>query len=280
MRANDFSNDLGITASPDWKPVLFDESSSDIAVPNGTIGSRWDKSQQWNLEQRRSVVDEIRPKLSMLDNHDETADVAFPYFGGETYKHGHFNSTDDQDILYRKIPIKKADGKKVDFTHCTVFDLLVANYGVDRGLEDESAAQSYDDEKPYTPAWQEKITGVPRNQVISTARQFADTAVKTEGKSMIIIGAGVNHWFHTDMIYRSAINLLVLCGTVGKSGGGWAHYVGQEKLRPQTGWLPLAFALDWNRPPRHMNTTSFFYMHTDQWRYQKSRTFRTYFPAC
>jgi nitrate reductase alpha subunit len=59
-----------------------------------------------------------------------------------------------------------------------------------------------------------------------------------------------------------------MCGCVGQSGGGWAHYVGQEKLRPQTGWLPLAFALDWARPPRHMNSTSFFYAHTDQWRYE------------
>jgi nitrate reductase alpha subunit len=33
------------------------------------------------------------------------------------------------------------------------------------------------------------------------------------------------------------INLLVFCGCVGQSGGGWSHYVGQEKLRPQTGWL-------------------------------------------
>jgi nitrate reductase alpha subunit len=30
----------------------------------------------------------------------------------------------------------------------------------------------------------------------------------------------------------------------------------------------LAFALDWNRPPRQMNSTSFFYAHTDQWRYE------------
>jgi nitrate reductase alpha subunit len=59
-----------------------------------------------------------------------------------------------------------------------------------------------------------------------------------------------------------------MCGCVGQSGGGWSHYVGQEKLRPQTGWTPLAFALDWNRPPRHMNSTSFFYAHTDQWRYE------------
>ena len=44
---------------------------------------------------------------------------------------------------------------------------------------------------------------------------------------------------------------------------------GQEKLRPQTGWTALAFALDWCRPPRQMNSTSFFYAHTDQWRYEK-----------
>ena len=70
------------------------------------------------------------------------------------------------------------------------------------------------------------------------------------------------------MNYRAAINMLVMCGCVGQSGGGWAHYVGQEKLRPQAGWLPLAFALDWGRPPRQQNSTSSFYAHTDQWRYE------------
>jgi nitrate reductase alpha subunit len=54
-----------------------------------------------------------------------------------------------------------------------------------------------------------------------------------------------------------------------KIASGWAHYVGQEKLRPQTGWQPLAFGLDWHRPPRHMNGTSFFYNHSSQWRYEK-----------
>ncbi|MCI0667494.1 MAG: nitrate reductase subunit alpha, partial [Methylococcaceae bacterium] len=32
---------------------------------------------------------------------------------------------------------------------------------------------------------------------------------------------------------------------------------------------PLAFALDWHRPPRQMNGTSFFYNHSNQWRYEK-----------
>ncbi len=122
--------------------------------------------------------------------------------------------------------------------------------------------------EPYTPAWAEKISGVPRDQIITVAREFALNAEKTSGRSMVIVGAGLNHWYHMDMNYRGIINMLVMCGCVGQSGGGWSHYVGQEKLRPQSGWTPLAFGLDWGRPPRQMNSTSAFYAHTDQWRYE------------
>lgn len=270
VRASEFAEDMQLEKNPEWNPVLLDEHTQDFAVPNGTIGSRWDKSRQWNLDLKdRRTGMEINPALSVIDHKDAEMTVAYPYFGGENYTHEYFTATKDQDILYRKVPARSAKGKNGTFYYCTVFDLLAANYGVNRGLDDEAAAADYNDPKPYSPAWQERITGVAKEQVITTARQFAENAEKTEGKSMIIIGAGVNHWFHTDMIYRSAINMLVLTGCVGKSGGGWAHYVGQEKLRPQTGWLPLAFGLDWNRPPRQMNTTSYFYLHTDQWRYEK-----------
>lgn len=268
VRASELSGDIANQKNAAWKPVVIDEATGEVKVPNGTIGSRWDQSQRWNLEQKDLATGEdIRPLLSIIDSHDEVLDIAFPYFGGDTYKHDHFNASDHADIITRKVPVKKLPG--TDFYCCTAFDLMVANYGLSRGFEDGNVACSYDDNIPYTPAWQEHITGVPAEQVISTARQFAENAAKTDGRSMIIIGAGVNHWFHTDMIYRSAINMLVLCGCVGQSGGGWSHYVGQEKLRPQTGWLPVAFALDWNRPPRQMNSTSFFYMHTNQWRYEK-----------
>ncbi|MCF6226286.1 MAG: nitrate reductase subunit alpha, partial [Xanthomonadales bacterium] len=151
----------------------------------------------------------------------------------------------------------------------TVFDLMMANYGVDRGVGDDNCAQSYDDDKPYTPAWQQQITGVDKDTVIQIAREFADNANKTQGRSMVILGAAINHWYNMDMNYRGIINMLMMCGCIGKSGGGWAHYVGQEKLRPQTGWLPLAFGLDWSKPPRQMNSTSFFYNHSNQWRYEK-----------
>jgi nitrate reductase alpha subunit len=85
---------------------------------------------------------------------------------------------------------------------------------------------------------------------------------------MIIMGAGINHWFNSDMTYRTIMTLLFACGCVGRNGGGWAHYVGQEKVRPLTGWATLASALDWSRPPRQNCGTEWYYLATDQWRYE------------
>ncbi len=85
------------------------------------------------------------------------------------------------------------------------------------------------------------------------------------------MGAGTNHWFHSDQTYRAILALVLLCGCQGVNGGGWAHYVGQEKIRPITGWSTLAFALDWSRPPRQQATTPFWFLATDQWRYERTR---------
>ncbi len=127
--------------------------------------------------------------------------------------------------------IALADGTTVKVA--TVYDLTMANYSLDRGLGGDNVASSYDDDSvAYTPAWQEKITGVDRAKVIQVAREFADTANKTRGKSMIIVGAAMNHWYHMDMNYRGLINMLIMCGCVGQSGGGWAHYVGPGKAAP------------------------------------------------
>ena len=86
---------------------------------------------------------------------------------------------------------------------------------------------------------------------------------------MIIMGAGINHWFNSDTIYRSILNLVILTASQGVNGGGWAHYVGQEKCRPIEGWSTVAFAKDWQGPPRQQNATSFFYFATDQWKYEE-----------
>ncbi len=269
VRATDFSDKLGQANNPEWKTLAFDEISGRIVVPNGSIGFRWGQTDgKWNLEEKDAGGAQTRLRLSLLDSRDEVVPVAFPYFGGistENFTH----NDQGNDVLLRNVPAKKLQLAEGETLVVSVFDLLLANYGLDRGLGGGNVASAYDQDVPYTPAWQEAITGVRAADVITVARQFADNADKTHGKSMVIIGAGMNHWYHCDMNYRGIINMLVMCGCVGRSGGGWAHYVGQEKLRPQTGWTALAFALDWHRPPRQMNSTSFFYAHTDQWRYEK-----------
>ena len=264
LRASQLADNLGEDNNPDWKTLMIDELTGDVVAPNGSIGFRWGQAEgktgKWNLETREGTTDrEVKGQLSLLGRHDEVVGVAFPYFGAEH---------DDQ--LTRNIPAKRvqlADGSSALVT--TVFDLMAGNYGIDRGLGGGNVATSYMDDVPYTPAWQQKHTGVKPEMVIQVAREFAQNADQTQGKSMVIVGAGLNHWYHMDMSYRGIINMLMLCGCIGQSGGGWCHYVGQEKLRPQSGWAPLAFAQDWNRPARQMNGTSFFYAHTSQWRHEK-----------
>ena len=266
IRASDVVKSCGEANNPEWKTLAYDETSNAIVVPKGSVGFRWGEKGKWNLEQKASNGQNTKLRLSLADIKDDVAEVGFPYFGNR--EHDHFLGTDHPGVLVRNVPVKKLQMVEGETLVASVFDLFVANYGVDRGFGGEHLAKNYDDLQPYTPAWAEKITGVRRDQIVTVAREFALNAEKTKGRSMVIVGAGLNHWYHMDMNYRGIINMLVMCGCVGQSGGGWSHYVGQEKLRPQTGWLPLAFGLDWSRPPRQINSTSAFYAHTDQWRYE------------
>ena len=272
LRAADLDGALGEDNNPEWKTVAIDESSGTLVSPNGSIGYRWGEQGEWNLEERAAGTDvSLMMSLILDDCHDEVAGVDFPYFGADATQA--FSTGDDRpNVLTRNVPIRRIKTAEGETAVATVFDLFCANYGLDRGLGGDWVSDSYDKDVPGTPAWAERITGVSADKIVHVAREFAHSAEKTRGKSMIIIGAAMNHWYHMDMNYRGVINMLVMCGCVGQSGGGWAHYVGQEKLRPQTGWLPLAFALDWARPPRHMNSTSAWYAHTDQWRYETLTT--------
>ncbi len=268
LRASDFKGALGEKNHPEWKSVAIDDVSGKAVVPLGSAGFRWGDAGKWNLEEKDGKGNETKLRLTAIleQDRDDVVDVAFPYFGNR--EHDHFKGSDHADVLLRRVPVRQLALSEGKTLVASVFDLLCANYGLDRGLGGGNVATDYAANEPYTPAWAERICGVTADAIITVAREFATNAEKTNGKSMVILGAGLNHWYHMDMNYRGIINLLVMCGCVGQSGGGWSHYVGQEKLRPQTGWLPLAFGLDWSRPPRQMNSTSFFYAHTDQWRYE------------
>ena len=268
LRASDLADNLGQENNPEWKTIALDANSNELVSPLGSIGYRWGEKGKWNIQALEGNEGrEIDLQLSLIG--EGVAEVAFPYFGGQT--HEHFQHVAGEEVQLRRVPVRTitlADGSQAKVA--TVFDLSAANLAIDRGLGGANVAKDYNDaDIPGTPAWQEQITGVSREKAIQIAREFADNADKTKGRSMIIVGAAMNHWYHMDMNYRGLINMLMLCGCVGQTGGGWAHYVGQEKLRPQCGWLPLAFGLDWSPAPRQMNGTSFFYNHSSQWRHEK-----------
>ncbi|HEU4742060.1 MAG TPA: nitrate reductase subunit alpha [Meiothermus sp.] len=245
--------------NPEWKLLVYDAKTGAPKMPGGSIGFRWQKQKgKWNLELKDAKTgEEIDPLLSLRDVSDGVELLEFDDFGSD-------------QKLRRGVPVKhltSKDGRRVTVT--TVFDLLMAQFGVDRGLGG-AYATGYDDEKaPYTPAWAEAYTGIHRDTIVRFAREWAENGEKTRGKNLIIIGAGANHWYHNNLLYRSGIVALMLTGSVGVNGGGLAHYVGQEKLANQASWGPIAFAGDWKYPPRQQNTPSFHYVHSDQWRYER-----------
>ena len=251
----------------DWKFLVLDAKTGEPRMPGGSVGHRWQEKQgHWNLKAEDPTTGEaLDPVLSLLGQHDSTPLVEF-----EEY--------DSDRVSLRSVPAKKlvkADGTEVIYT--TAFDLMMARYGVGRDLEGEYPKSYDDDNFSYTPAWQERWSGIDRKTVLGFAREWANTAEKTGGKCSIIIGAGINHWYHNNLMYRSGIVALMLTGCIGKNGGGLNHYVGQEKLAPVAPWGTIAFAKDWQGPPRLQNAPSWHYMHSDQWRYEGD--FTDYHPV-
>ncbi|WP_167007031.1 nitrate reductase subunit alpha [Mumia sp. ZJ430] len=234
-----------------WKTVVLDSRTNESVVPNGSMGFRYGETGEgkWNLD-----LGEVDPVLSVIGPDAQPGEVLMAAF----------DSPDGSgSVVRRGIPVREVGGHMVT----TVLDLMLAQYAVGRdGLPGEWPSGYDDVSSPYTPAWQEEITSVPAAQCIRIARELARNSEESGGRSMIILGAGVCQWFHGDATYRAILTLLMATGAMGRNGGGWAHYVGQEKTRPITGWISLANALDWSRPPRTMTGTSYWYMHTDQWR--------------
>jgi nitrate reductase alpha subunit len=261
LRANRLQK-YASTENGDWKFLMWDETTSETKMPMGSVGDRWGTAKgKWNLILKDGQDgSDINPAITFLQNNDGVVQVRFDDFG-------------EGRSVVREVPVKRiltADGQTV--TAATVYDLLMAQYGVSRGLKGDYPKNFDDDNFAYTPAWAEKYTGIGRKDLLQFAREWGSTAMHTNGKCTIIIGAGINHWYHANLMYRAGIHALMFCGCVGVNGGGLAHYVGQEKLAPGEPWGAIAFAKDWYPASRQQNAPSWHYVNTDQWRYEKEFT--------
>ncbi|MBZ0090456.1 MAG: molybdopterin-dependent oxidoreductase, partial [Thermoanaerobaculia bacterium] len=240
----------------EWKFVNLDAASGRPVVPKGSSGARWDeKPGNWNMKWENAADDApYDPVLTLLGRSDRVVATEFREFGLDR-------------TAARGVPAIEIETVHGPVLVTTVYDLTMAQYGVGRGLAGDYPSGYEDEKAAYTPAWQELVTGVASATVLQFAREWAATAEATGGKCMIIVGAGINHWYHGNLMYRAGAMALMLTGCVGKNGGGLNHYVGQEKLAPVDSWGAIAFAKDHQSVARLQQAPIWHYINTCQYRY-------------
>ncbi|MFQ5549950.1 MAG: molybdopterin-dependent oxidoreductase, partial [Gemmatimonadales bacterium] len=134
----------------DWKFLNIDAQSGEAVVPKGSSGFRWDKAKgNWNMKLEEGVNNQpYDPEITFLEKHDQVAQVEFTDFALNT-KH------------LRGVPVRQletTEGKTI--LVATVYDLIMGQYGVDRGLGGDYPKDYDDKDAAYTPAWQEIATGM------------------------------------------------------------------------------------------------------------------------
>lgn len=181
------------TKNGGWKFLVLDKRSGEPRMPLGSIGFRWqEKKGQWNLEMKDAVDGSpIDPLLTFIDS-GESYPVSFTDFG-------------KSETFVRHVPVRPVKTEKGRLHVTTVFDLLMAQFGVSRGLGGAYPGDYGDEHAPHTPGWQEKYTGIGRDTVIRFAREWGSTAERTGGRCMVIPGSGANHWYHSNLNYRASI---------------------------------------------------------------------------
>ena len=113
------ASDLGMESeNNEWKPVVFDKESSQIIVPNGTMGQRWEEGKQWNLKLENEDGSKIDPALTVADDEHEIKIMKFPYFDNAG------NSIFERPIAARKVTLANGETTYV----ATVFDLMTSQY--------------------------------------------------------------------------------------------------------------------------------------------------------
>lgn len=248
----------------DWKFLNLDSETGKPFMAKGSMGQRWDNEKEnlgkWNLLYEDGMDNaKFNPELTLLNKSDDVLKVEYTEFGLKKKE-------------IRGVPVKyieTVDGGKVPVA--TIYDIMMGHYGVPRGLPGDYPKDYNDDKSAYTPAWNEIFTGIGRKTVIKFAREWADTAEKTKGKCMVIVGAAINHWFHGNLMYRAAIQAQMFTGCNGVNGGGMNHYVGQEKLAPVDSWGTIMAAKDWQSANRLQQAPIWHYINSDQWRYDANQ---------
>ncbi|MEU6543096.1 molybdopterin-dependent oxidoreductase [Streptomyces sp. NPDC046859] len=207
------------------RAVVLDEATGRAAVPDGGTGPA------------------VRsPALSLYGREVSAGvEVLLPHFG----------AGGRAGTVRRGVPVTRLGGVSGPLV-TTVFDLLLARYGVARpGLPGHWPESYADADTPGTPAWQETHTSVPAAACVRIAREFARTAERSRGRCAILTGAASRRLFHADTVHRAVLALLTLTGCPDPG----ARDASED---PAGG----------SRPVRRMDPAAYWFLHTGRWRHE------------
>lgn len=132
---------------------------------------------------------------------------------------------------------------------------------------------------PGTPAQQEELTGVPAGAAERIGREFAESALESGGRSMIPMErAPITISIRTPFIARCWPSRRCAPRRERMGAAGHTTWAKRRCSPHHTGQQQYAMAPDWQRPARQMIATGFWYLTTDQWRYDACRAERISSP--
>jgi molybdopterin-containing oxidoreductase family molybdopterin binding subunit len=73
----------------------------------------------------------------------------------------------------------------------------------------------------YTPEYTEKLTDIPKAQIVSLAKTWGSV------KPLAVrVGFGLSHWYHGDLHMQALLTLQAITGNIGEHGGGVTTFAG------------------------------------------------------
>jgi nitrate reductase alpha subunit len=183
---------------------------------------------------------------SLLDGqHDEVVEVAFPISAiASTITSG----TDHPSVLMRRVPVRQVQLKDGKALVATVFDLFCANYGVDRGLGGDHVARDYDAMSPTPRPGRKRSPACRRpdhHRRPRIRRQCRQDQGQVDGHPRRRAEPLVSHGHELPRHHQPAGDVRLRANRAAAGRTMWAG-----KAAPADRLDALAFALDWNRPPR------------------------------
>lgn len=92
--------------------------------------------------------------------------------------------------------------------------------------------------EPFTPEWAEQVSGIPAEQIVQSARMYAQAK-----RAAIYWGMGISQSTHGTENTLALVNLALMCGQIGRSGTGLNPLRGQNNVQgcSDSGGLPTFF---------------------------------------